>query len=128
MKKIIFLSLFCLLSQTTFAYTTCKSALQSSKPFLILYTANSCFACKKFKPIYNQTSLDFADKFNFVIIDVQKIKKHDFCTKINIQYIPSVVIVEPKTRQKALIDNSTYWNLKVFKSELEKYLALIIKK
>ena len=65
------LLIFIVTSQTALAGTlTCEQALKKDKPVVVMYSADYCLYCKRFKPIFFHLSDNMSDKYNFAYYDV----------------------------------------------------------
>ena len=125
MKKlfIIFTLLF-LVNQAAFAQNmTCSAAMKAKKPFVVLYTADYCTYCRRFKPIYSEVSQKYNQKYNFVTIDVAKKSSNGECDKLNITSIPSLYVFNPKNGDRILMPQYLYYKTHLIENELDKYYA-----
>jgi len=114
-KYILSIIMFILFSQISFAssakegnLTTCDKAQYSDKPMVVMYSADYCFYCKKFKPIFYHLSYNLSDKFNFVIQDITKKNKPSVCNSVDLDSIPTLYIINPKTGYVDLIPDKFY--------------------
>lgn len=65
-------------------------ALSSGKPTLVELGSNSCAPCRQMKPILEQLSVDYEDRLNVLIIDVND--NPELAQKYKVLAIPTQVI------------------------------------
>lgn len=114
--------IFLTLSQTAIAGSlTCEQALKKDKPVVVMYSADYCHYCKKFKPIFYHLADNLSDKYNFVYYDVTKKNKPSQCDSIDLDGIPTLYIINPKNNKKYLISEKYYSNPELLKLRLIEY-------
>lgn len=119
---IITLLIFIVTSQTALAGTlTCEQALKKDKPVVVMYSADYCFYCKRFKPIFFHLSDNMSDKYNFAYYDVTKKNKPSSCDNVDLDGIPTLYIINPKNNKKYLISEKYYSNPELLKLKLIEY-------
>lgn len=126
MKKLfILLGLLIFTTQNVHAESmSCNAAMKASKPFIVLYTADNCTYCRRFKPIYAELHKTLNQKFNFVTIDVAKRNNNNgACDKIRVTGIPTLYVFNPKNGDRIQMPNRLYSNKNLIENELDKYYA-----
>lgn len=124
MKKIILclISFFTIFSQNVFAKTfdSCAKASKLNKPLVVMYSADYCFYCKKFKPVFFHLSDNLSDKYTFVYYDVMQKHKPSMCSDVDLDGIPTLYIIS-KSNKKYLISEKYYTQPQVLKQKLIEY-------
>ena len=119
---IITLLIFIVTSQTALAGTlTCEQALKKDKPVVVMYSADYCLYCKRFKPIFFHLSDNMSDKYNFAYYDVTTKNKPASCDNVDLDGIPTLYIINPKNNKKYLISEKYYSNPELLKLKLIEY-------
>lgn len=99
----------------------CKQALTQNKPIVVLYTADYCFYCKRFKPIFYHLSHHLSNEYNFVIYDVTRKQQPSICDDIDLNGIPTLFVINPKTGKNYLVPERYYSNPELLKTKLLEY-------
>ena len=119
---IITLVIFLVTSQTALAGTlTCEQALKKDKPVVVMYSADYCLYCKRFKPIFFHLSDNMSDKYNFAYYDVTTKNKPSSCDNVDLDGIPTLYIINPKNNKKYMISEKYYSNPELLKLKLIEY-------
>lgn len=119
---IITLLIFIVTSQTALAGTlTCEQALKKDKPVVVMYSADYCLYCKRFKPIFFRLSDNMSDKYNFAYYDVTTKNKPSSCDNVDLDGIPTLYIINPKNNKKYMISEKYYSNPELLKLKLIEY-------
>ena len=119
---IITLLIFIVTSQTALAGTlTCEQALKKDKPVVVMYSADYCLYCKRFKPIFFHLSDNMSDKYNFAYYDVTTKNKPSSCDNVDLEGIPTLYIINPKNNKKYMISEKYYSNPELLKLKLIEY-------
>lgn len=119
---IITLLVFISISQAVMAGTlTCEQALKKDKPVVVMFSADYCLYCKRFKPIFFHLSDNLSDKYNFAYYDVTRKNKQSTCDSIDLDGIPTLYIINPKNNKKYLISEKYYSNPELLKLRLIEY-------
>lgn len=119
---IITLLIFIVTSQTALAGTlTCEQALKKDKPVVVMYSADYCLYCKRFKPIFFHLSDNMSDKYNFAYYDVTTKNKPSSCDNVDLDGIPTLYIINPKNNKKYIISEKYYSNPELLKLKLIEY-------
>lgn len=119
---IITLLIFIVTSQTALAGTlTCEQALKKDKPVVVMYSADYCLYCKRFKPIFFRLSDNMSDKYNFAYYDVTTKNKPSSCDNVDLDGIPTLYIINPKNNKKYIISEKYYSNPELLKLKLIEY-------
>jgi len=108
-------------TQTNGTIITCDSAVTQNKPMVVLYSADYCYYCKKFKPVFFHLSHNMSDKYNFVIYDITKKHKQTICDNVDLDGIPTLYIFNQKTEKKYLVPEKYYSNPTTLKIKLLEY-------
>lgn len=135
MKKIITFLLAIFLSTTlVFAVTPKKKvkpsdynlgikyeqALKSNRPSLVLFYTDWCTYCRRFMPTYENLGKDYKDKYNLVMINVEK--NEDLAREYFISGYPTLYIIDPKIDNRVHLNNGIYGSKYLLKTELDRYL------
>ena len=99
MKKIFWvLFIFICVCQTGFAKNlACEKADKKDKPFVVMYSADYCFHCKQFKPIFFHLADNLSDMYNFSYHDITTKHKPSMCDNVYLDGIPTLYVINPKT-------------------------------
>ena len=137
MKKIIVLLMAIFLSTTlVFAISPKKKekpsdynlgikyekAIKVDKPAIVLFYADWCTYCKKFMPTYEKLSKDYKDKYNIVMVDVDK--NIDLAREYTISGFPTLYIIDPIIDNRVHLDNGIYGSKVLLNKELDRYLNI----
>lgn len=120
MKK-LFLTIFfifCFVS-CAFAISTDEIASQN-KPVIVLFKADYCHACKNFEPVFDKVARKYCDAFLFVKEDANT---SSLAKQFEIEYVPVVFVINPKTMTAYKIKYEDFYNTKSFENVLNKYKA-----
>ena len=74
-----------------------KKALQSGKPVLVDFGANSCVPCRELRPILKDVGKDYSGKANILVIDVYKYQ--NLAQEYKVQLIPTLVFFDSKGKE-----------------------------
>lgn len=69
-----------------------KKAMQSGKPVLVDFGANSCMPCRQIRPILKEIKQEYNGKAHVLIIDVYKFK--ELAGEYRIQLIPTLIFFD----------------------------------
>jgi len=112
-------------SSTNSTYTenslNCRQALMQNKPVVVLYTADYCFYCKRFKPIFYHLSHHLYNEYNFVQYDVTKKQQPSVCDSVDLNGIPTLYVINPKNNSFYLVPEKYYSNPALLKNALLEY-------
>lgn len=100
---------------------TCEKAITLDKPVVVMYSADYCFYCKQFKPVFYHLSYNLSNEYNFVIYDITKKHQQTICNDVDLNGIPTLYIINPKTKQHYLISERYYSNPVLLKNKLLEY-------
>lgn len=70
----------------------------NGKPTVIDFNATWCGPCKNFAPTFHKVAADYAEKANFLSVDVDVCEK--LAKEFNVTNIPMIAIVYPKSAGK----------------------------
>lgn len=98
-----------------------ENAVNSDKPFVLLFHSNNCYYCKRFMPSFENLSKELADSYNFVIINVNDSRYTQLYSGYNVYAVPDLMIVSPKTDKAEKIPSSMYSNYQYLKNYLLKH-------
>lgn len=74
-----------------------KKAIQSGKPLLVDFGANSCLPCRQIRPILKEIKQEYADKANVLVIDVYKFK--ELAREYKVQLIPTLIFFDKNGKE-----------------------------
>jgi thioredoxin 1 len=74
-----------------------KKALQSGKPILVDFGANSCMPCRQIRPILKEIKQEYTGKAHVFVIDVYKYK--ELATEYRVQLIPTLIFFDPSGKE-----------------------------
>ena len=66
--------------------------ISNGKPSVIDFSATWCGPCKMMKPIFHKLAAEFADKYNFITIDVDEVPA--LAEKYHIQAVPTFIFID----------------------------------
>ncbi|MBR1908935.1 hypothetical protein IJ818_08375 [bacterium] len=108
-------------NQNSKSTLTCDSAVNLKKPMVVLYSADYCYYCKKFKPVFYHLSYNLSDEYNFIVYDITKKHKQTICDNVDLDGIPTLYVFNPKTGSKYLVPERYYSNPGMLKNKLVEY-------
>lgn len=79
--------------------TTVKE-VDNNLPIVYDFSAVWCGPCKLFAPVFEKVSKEYADKANFVKVDVDT--NPELAKQWNIRSVPTIIVAHPSTRQYAM--------------------------
>ena len=109
---VIFTCIVTLIQPQSAQADTYYQAISKGKPFVVMFYANWCGACKMAKPQYNKLRSKYASKFAFAEVDIDKQK--DLQQQYGVNRVPSFFLVNPKNRNKASISFQSVMNEDTF--------------
>lgn len=123
MKKIFWvIFIFICVCQSCFAQNlACEKADKKDKPFVVMYSADYCFHCKQFKPIFFHLADNLSDMYNFSYHDITKKHKPSMCDNVYLDGIPTLYVINPKTGKKYIISEQYYNKPEVLRQRLTEY-------
>ena len=74
-----------------------KNALQSGKPVLVDFGANSCMPCRQIRPILKEVGQEYAGKAEVLVIDVYKYK--ELAGEYRVQVIPTLIFFDKSGKE-----------------------------
>ena len=74
-----------------------KKALQSGKPVLVDFGANSCMPCRQIRPILKEVGQEYAGKAEVLVIDVYKYK--ELAGEYRVQVIPTLIFFDKSGKE-----------------------------
>jgi thioredoxin 1 len=74
-----------------------KKAIQSGKPVLVDFGANSCMPCRQIRPILKEIKQEYAGKAHVLVIDVYKFK--ELAGEYRVQLIPTLIFFGPSGKE-----------------------------
>ena len=74
-----------------------KKAIQSGKPVLVDFGANSCMPCRQIRPILKEISQEYAGKAEVLVIDVYKYK--ELAGEYRVQVIPTLIFFDKSGKE-----------------------------
>lgn len=101
--------------------TTCEQAEMQNKPMVVMYSADYCFYCKQFKPVFYHLSHNLSNEYNFIIHDITKKHQPTICNGVDLDSIPSIFIINPQTGEKQFISEKYYSSPIALKNVLTEY-------
>ncbi len=86
--------------------------MTKKKPFIVMFYATWCGACKQADPYFKKLRSKYASKFPFVAVDIDK--QQELQQQYAIKSVPTFYIVNPKNRQKATLSFGSITNEDAF--------------
>lgn len=74
-----------------------KKAIQTGKPLLVDFGANSCLPCRQIRPILKELKEEFKGQANILIIDVYKFK--ELAREYKVQLIPTLIFFDKEGQE-----------------------------
>ena len=99
-----------------------EKAMKDNKLVIVDFYADWCPHCQRLAPIYDEVSKEFKGKVNFVTINSEDAKNQKLMEEYQIQYFPTVYVVNPKTNKKEQIDSSLIFDKAIFKDKVRGYI------
>ena len=66
--------------------------VNNGKPSVVDFSATWCGPCQKMKPVFHKLAAEFADKYNFVTIDIDE--NPGLAEKYHIQVVPTFIFID----------------------------------
>ncbi len=108
-------------TQSEDTLTTCEQAETQNKPMVVMYSADYCLYCKRFKPVFYHLSHNLSNEYNFIIHDITKKHQPTICQGVDLDSIPTIYIINPQNGKKYLIPEKYYLNPAALKNVLLEY-------
>lgn len=105
-------------------FATYEQAMHDKKPFVVLFYAPWCTYCHKFMPTYQDLSVVYKGKYNFVTINGEDIAYYRVVSDYSIGAYPTIYIVDPTIDNRILISNTLLEDVNKVKKELDRYLRI----
>ena len=137
MKKLIIIALLVLISTSVvFALTPKRKdkpsdynigikyeqALKSDKPSILLFYTDWCTYCQRFMPIYKEIGDTYKDRYNLVMVNVEK--NEDLAIQYSIDGYPNVFIIDPSIDNLVHLNSGIYASKNLLEKELDRYLRI----
>lgn len=74
-----------------------KKALQTGKPILVDFGANSCPPCRLMRPVLKEIDKEYSTKTQILVLDVYKYQK--LAQEYKVTFIPTLVFFDPKGKE-----------------------------
>ena len=100
-----------------------NEAVRMGKPIAIDFYADWCPHCQAFAPILYDVRKQYEDKYTFVTVNGEKPENAQLMKEFNITGYPSLFLVNPKTNQKILVDQSLYSSPSALEGEFDKFYS-----
>jgi len=101
-----------------------ETAIQSKKPFLVLFYAPWCTYCMRFMPRYKKLSELYKDKYNFVLVNGDDSKYYSLIKDYAIGGFPTLYIVDSTIDNRILISNTIFDDIDKICTEMDRYLRI----
>lgn len=99
-----------------------EDAMNDDKLVIVDFYADWCPHCQRLAPVYDAVSKKFKGKVNFVTINSEEEANRSLMTEYDIQYFPTVYVINPKTKKKELVDSSVIFEESSFKDKVQEYV------
>lgn len=99
-----------------------NSAMAEEKPAFVFFYAKWCSHCVNFMPTYNELEKSYADKYNFIKVNVDNSENKDLVQDFYVAGIPTIYVIDTKNKKRYLLDNSKFFSINDLKEELDKYI------
>lgn len=99
---------------------TLEDAFKQTKPIVVKFYADWCGACRRAAPVFESVKQDYKDKAEFVMVDVDKHK--DLSDEYNVMFLPTIFIMNPKTRDKEQMPGGSAYDKDEFIQSLDELL------
>lgn len=103
---------------------TYEMAMQSDKPFIIMFHTQWCGYCKRFMPKYKMLAELYKDKYNFILLDGDDTSRYYLIRDYAVGGFPTLYIVDPTIDNRILISNTLYDDIGRVQGELDRYLRI----
>lgn len=97
-------------------------ALSQDKPMLVYFYTKWCASCKRFNSILKLLNSIYSNSYNIVMIDCDDKYNQSIISDYEIEYYPTLYIVDKHGAYKKYIDSEHYFNIERLKFELDEYL------
>jgi len=95
---------------------TLEEALKGTKPILVKFYADWCGACRRAAPVFNAAREDYADRVEFVMVNVDKYST--LSNAYNVMFLPTLYLINPTNSKKIEVSNDYVYD----KESLETFL------
>lgn len=103
---------------------TYESAMQDNKPFIVMFYAPWCSYCHKFMPTYEDLSVAYKGKYNFVTINGEDAAYYSVARDYAVGVYPTIYIIDPTIDNRILINNTLLGDVNKVKAEFDRYLRI----
>ncbi len=85
-----------------------EKALKKEKPVIVWFYTDWCGYCQRFAPTFGKVTKDKKIKNNFAVayVNAEYAENQDLVQEYQIQGFPTIYLLNPKTKNKVLVDNS----------------------
>lgn len=97
-------------------------AITQPKPVLVLFYTDWCSSCQNFLPIYKLLYEIYGNAYNFAMINCDDNYNKRFVDAYNVQFFPTLYIVDDKGKTRTFVDLQKCGNLEGIKKYLDDYL------
>lgn len=101
-----------------------NEAIKTSKPVLVLFYADWCRYCIRFMPIYEQAVEKYGNDMEFAKVNVEDRKYEKLVQDSRISGFPTVIIIDKKYDNKAIVPNSSLGTIDDLSVELDRFIRI----
>jgi len=106
----------CQSSEPNLASVPLGQALSSGKPTLAEFGRGTCIPCKEMKPILEELALEYRDKLNVVIVEVDE--QMDLTRQYGIMAIPTQIVFDSEGQE--ITRHIGFWSKEEIIAQLKK--------
>jgi len=101
-----------------------NKAIKSGKPVLTLFYADWCRYCIRFMPVFEKAAEKYGDDIVFAKVNVEDQKYEKLVREHRISGFPTVIIIDKKYSNKAIIPNSNLGTVDELGKEIEQFVKI----
>ena len=97
-------------------------SISQDKPVIVLFYTDWCTACRNFMPVYKLLYEIYSNSYGFAMVNCEDKMNQKYIDEYNIEFFPSVYIVDKKGKQKTFVDLEKCYDVNGLKEFLDKYM------
>src|SRR5574344_1581999 len=99
-----------------------EEAIVGKKPFVLIFYAPWCSACRDLNSYFGSLKNIYTDKFDFVAVNVEEYYYREVVREYRINVYPTVYIINPVNKKRIKLERKDYINANALKKALGEYL------
>jgi thiol-disulfide isomerase/thioredoxin len=101
-----------------------KALAQNKKPIVANFYVDWCGYCKRFAPLLQSLSIDYKDKYIFVLVNAEDPKNQKYVKDYYISSFPSLYLINPSNNNRVFVPQGIYSDKELLKKEFDRFLSV----